>query len=222
MSFFGRLAPKPAPPRARPAAVDAAAQAIAATAIEKAGRTAPEPLSLILPILAALGAVASIAAIAWVAQERTADRPRVKRRIDVILKDLETSCLGLAEILRRLKRHGRHFGIDGPTGAAPMKLGLNGSRIDPAAGQLYHQLVNDVATHLVLATQNSFDAMNAIEDGEIEAPDTVLDGFADAQEKLNILIAQRASIRATVDGSLASAEQLVDLIQQLKQQRGAA
>lgn len=217
MSFFGRLAPKPAPPRAKRAAPD-----VADPIIEKAGRTAPEPLSLILPILAALGSVASIAAIAWVAQERTSDRPRVKRRVDVILKDLETSCLGLAEILRRLKRHGRHFGIDGPAGASPLKLGLNGSRIDPAAGQLYHQLVNDVATHLVLATQNSFDAMNAIEDGEIDAVDAVLDGFADAQEKLNVLIAQRASIRAIVDGSLAAAEQLTDLIQQLKQQRTAA
>lgn len=220
MSFFGRLAPKPAPARPRPASADAARE-LAAVA-EKAGRTAPEPLSLVLPILAALGSVASIAAIAWVAQERTADRPRVKRRVDVILKDLETSCLGLAEILRRLKRHGRHFGIDGPAGAAPLKLGLNGSRIDPAAGQLYHQLVNDVATHLVLATQNSFDAMNAIEDGEIEAPDTVLDGFADAQERLNVLIAQRASIRAMVDGSLIAAEQLIDLIQQLKQHHSAA
>ena len=218
MSLFGRLAPKPAPIRAKPADADAAA----ASPAEKAGRTAPEPLSIILPILAALGSVASIAAIAWVAQDRTADRPRVKRRVDVIIKDLETSCLGLAEILRRLKRHARHFGIDGPGGGAPMKFGLNGSRIDPAAGQLYHQLVNDVATHLVLATQNSFDAMNAIEDGEIEAPDALLDGFADAQEKLNVLIAQRASIRAMVDGSLAAAEQLTGLIQQLKQQRTAA
>lgn len=218
MSFLKRMAPKSAAPPAKAAAADPAA----GLPRDKPGRTPPEPLSLILPVLAALGSVASIAAIAWVAHDRAADRPRVKRRVDVILKDLETSCLGLAEILRRLKRHGRHFGLDGPAGGAPMKLGLNSTRVDPAAGQLYHQMINDVATHLVLATQNSFDAMNAIEDGEIDADDTLLDGFAHAQEQLNALIAQRASVRAMTDGSLAVAEQLVGLIRQLKERRTAA
>lgn len=217
MSFLRRMAPKTATPPAKPPSVD-----LAAPVREKQGRTPPEPLSLILPVLAALGAIASIAAIAWVAQDRATDRPRVKRRVDVILKDLETSCLGLAEILRRLKRHGRHFGLDGPAGGAPMKLGLNSTRVDPAAGALYHQMINDVATHLVLATQNSFDAMNAIEDGEIDADDALLDGFADAQEKLNTFIAQRASVRTLTDGSLVVAEQLIGLIHQLKERRTAA
>lgn len=218
MSFLKRMAPKStAPPVAKPSVITTTEPSP-----EKVGRTAPEPLSLILPIFAALGSIASIAAIAWVAQDRTADRPRVKRRVDVILKDLETSCLGLAEILRRLKRQGRHFGIDGPGGSSPLKFGLNGSRIDPAAGQLYHQLVNDLATMLVLATQNSFDAMNAIEDGEIEASDELLDGFATAQEQLNVLLTQRAGIRAVVDGTLDIAERLTVLIQQLKDQRTAA
>ncbi len=217
MSFLKRMAHKSAAPPAKPVSADPLA-----ASREKPGRTPPEPLSLILPVLAALGSVASIAAIAWVAHDRAPDRPRVKRRVDVILKDLETSCLGLAEILRRLKRHGRHFGLDGPAGGAPMKLGLNSARVDPAAGQLYHQMVNDVATHLVLATENSFDAMNAIEDGEIDADDALLDGFAEAQEKLNALLAQRASVRAMTDGLLAVAEQLVGLIRQLKERRTAA
>ena len=186
------------------------------------GRAAPEPLTLVLPVLAALGAISSIAVVAWVAQDRTGDRPRVKRRIDVILKDLETSCLGLNEILRRIKRHGRLFGLDGPNGAAAFKLGLNNARKEPAAGQMYHQIVNDLATMLVLATQNSFDTINAIEDGEIIAPESLFYGFAEAQEKLNVLMSQRTGIRGLVDGAMEVADHLAKLVQQLKTFRTAS
>jgi hypothetical protein len=186
------------------------------------GRTAPEPLTLVLPAIAALGAVASIAAVAWVAQDREGDRPRVKRRIDMILKDLETSCLGIAEILRRVKRGARQLGLDGPSGVTPLKLGASGGRVDAAGGPLYHQLVNDLATMLVLATQNSFDAINAIEDGEIEAPESVFFGFGEAQEKLNRLLMQRAGVRPCVDTSIEVAQQLASLVTQLKQYKTAA
>jgi hypothetical protein len=185
------------------------------------GRPAPEPLTLVLPALAALGAVASIAAVAFMAQDRDADRPRVKRRVDVILKDLETACLGLGEILKRVRRHARQLGLDGPAGTVPMKLGLVGGRVDVPGGQLYHQLVNDLATMLVLATQNSFDAVNAIEDGEIEAPEDLLYAMGDAQERLNTLLVQRASLRTTVDQSIEIAAELTALVQRLKGARKA-
>lgn len=179
------------------------------------GRTAPEPLTIVLPVLAALGAIASIAAVAWVAQDREGDRPRVKRRIDVILKDLETSCLGIIEILKRVRRHAKVLGLDGASGAAVLKLGLNSGRVDPAGGQVYHQLINDLATMLVLATQNSFDAINAIEDGEIDAPEEVFYRFGDAQEKLNRLLIQRVGLRITIDACSEVALQLAGLIQEL-------
>jgi hypothetical protein len=186
--------------------------------MEGEGRTAPEPMSIVLPALAALGAIASIAAVAWVAQDRgETDRPRVKRRIDVILKDLETSCIGIAEILRRVRRHAKQLGLDGPQGGLPLKLGLTGGRIEAAGGGIYKQLVNDLATMLVLATQNSFDAISAIEDGEIEAPETVFFGFGEAQEKLNRLYVQRTSVRVTIDHSIEIAQQLASLVGELKQ-----
>ena len=43
-----------------------------------------------------------------------------------------------------------------------MKFGVHGVRIDPAAARLYQQLVNDSASMLVLAAQNSFDVMCAV------------------------------------------------------------
>jgi hypothetical protein len=43
-------------------------------------RIAPDPFTAVLPALSALGAIASIAAVNWVAQDKTADRPKVKRK----------------------------------------------------------------------------------------------------------------------------------------------
>lgn len=205
MGFIrSRLTPAAGP---RPGSTVVSRAAAAATAGER-GRTAPESVSLVLPALAALGAITSIAAVAYLATDREGDRPRVKRRGDSILKDLETSCLGIAEILRRLKRRAHLLGVDGPSGAAPLKFGLNAVRVDAAGGPLYHQLVNDMATMLVLATQSSVDVMSAIEDGEIDAPEEVLNQFAGAQEQLNALLAQRAGIRPLVDGCLDVAQRL--------------
>ena len=179
-------------------------------------RAAPEPLAIILPALAALGSVASIAAVAWLAEDRTGNRPRVKRRIDVVLRDLETSCLGVAEILRRVIRHSPMFGLLGPSSTAAMKFGIIGTRVDPQQGQIYIHLVNDVATMLVLATQASFDTTNAIEDGEIEAPEALFYKFGAAQEKLNALLTTRGTTKATVEGALAIAETLAALVRVLK------
>lgn len=186
------------------------------------GRTAPDPLSIILPAIAALGAIAGIAAVAWLAEDRTADRPRVKRRADAILKDLETSSLGVAEILRRVIRHSPMFGLLGAAGATPIKFGIVGSRIDAAQSQTFIHLVNDVATMLVLATQAAFDAANAIEDGEINPPEDLLYRFGEVQEGMSKLLSSRASIKSTVEGALARAETLCGLVRELKGYQGSS
>lgn len=220
MSFLRRN--KSAPVVPRPAGPPAAPSPEPAAASEPSGRPAPDPLSLILPAFAALGAIASIAAVAWTAEDRCANRPRIRRRVDVILKDLETSGLGLTEILRRIRRNARLLGIDGPPGTASMKFGLNSNRMEPAGGQLYHSLVNDLATMLVLATQNSFDVIAAIEDGEIECSEMLFNSFAEAQERLNALLIQRAGMLALADGGFEVASRLTGLVQQLKTHRSAA
>ena len=136
--------------------------------------------------------------------------------MDVIMKDLETSCLGIAEILRRVIRHSPMFGLIGATSLAPMKFGLMGARVDPQQSIIYVQLINDVATMLVLATQAAFDTTNAIEDGEIEPPEDLLARFGIAQEKLNTLLASRSSIKTTVETALLIAESLAKLVAELK------
>lgn len=181
-------------------------------------RIAPDPFAAVLPALSALGAIASIAAINWVAQERTADRSRTRRKAGMALRDLESCCLGLQDIFRRFQKHPKLFTGEGAP-AAPMKFGVHGSRVDVDAARLYQQIVTEVASMLVLASHNSFEAMSAIEDGEIEAPEDVFFGFGEQQERLNKLIQGRANLKATVDTGAEIADKLTGLVRELKKYR---
>ena len=179
-------------------------------------RIAPDPLAAVLPALAALGAIASIASINWVAQERTPDRAKTRRKAGMALRDLESCCLGLQEIFRRFQKNTKLLGGEGAPASSPMKFGVHGLRVDADAARLYQQIVNDIASMLVLASHNSYETMCAIEDGEIDAPEQVFYGFGEQQERLNKLIAQRASLRATVEASLEISDKLTALVRELK------
>lgn len=182
-------------------------------------RMAPDPFTAVLPALAALGAVASIASINWAAQDKTPERARARRKATTALRDLETCCMGLTEIFKRFQRNPRLFAGEGPAAASPLKFGVIGARVPADGARLFQQLVNDVASMLVLAAQNSFDVMCAVEDGEIEAPEDVYFAFGEAQEKLNKLIQGRATLKVSVETGLELAERLTVLVRELKKHR---
>jgi hypothetical protein len=182
-------------------------------------RLAPDPFTAVLPALAALGAIASIATINWTAQERTPDRARSKRKAGTALRDLETCCLGLQEIFRRFQRNPRLFAGEGAQGSSPLKFGVHGPRVGTDAARLFQQLINDVASMLVLASQNAFDVMSAVEDGEINAPEELFFGFGEQQERLNKLIQARATLKASVDAGAEVAAKLTELVRELKKHR---
>jgi len=181
-------------------------------------RNAPDPFTAVLPAIAALGAVSSIATINWMAQEKTPERSRAKRKAGTALRDLESCCLGLTEIFRRFQRNPKLFAGEGAA-ASPLKFGVHGPRVSAAQTQLYQQLVNDVASMLVLASQAAFDVMSAVEDGEINAPEELYFGFGECQERLNQLIQSRATIKASVDTGLEVADRLTVLVRDLKRHR---
>lgn len=179
-------------------------------------RMPPDPFAAVLPSLAALGAIASIAAINWSGQEKVATRTRTKRKTGAALRDLETCCLGLVEIFKRFQKHPRVFAGGGGQASAPLKFGVHGQRIRADAQRLYLQLMNDIASMLVLATQNAFDVMTAIEDGDIEAPEEIFFGFGEQQERLNEIIQSRVPLRVAVETGAEIAESLVGLVRELK------
>lgn len=182
-------------------------------------RLAPDPFAAVLPALAALGAIASIASINWSAEEKTPDRPKARRKASTALKDLETCCMGLIEIFRRFNRHPKLFCGEGAGTNVPLKFGVHGVRVTAENARLYQQIVNDVASMLVLASQNAFDVMSAVEDGEIDAPEEIFYGFGECQESLNELIQQRATLRESVEKGLYAALRLSQLVAELKKYR---
>ena len=182
-------------------------------------RLAPDPFTAVLPALAALGAIASIATINWAAQERTPDRAKSKRKAGTALRDLETCCLGLQEIFRRFQRNPKLFAGEGAPASSPLKFGVHGPRVGSDAARLFHQLMNDVASMLVLASQNAFDVMSAVEDGEINPPEELFFGFGEQQERLNKLIQARATLKASVDTGAEVVVALTELVRALKKHR---
>lgn len=180
---------------------------------------APDPFTAVLPALAALGAIASIAAINWSAQDKTPDRARARRKAGTALRDLETCCLGLIEIFRRFARHPKLFAGEGGQASSPMKFGVHGARVGADQARLYQQLTNDVASMLVLAAQNAFDVMCAVEDGEVEAPEELYFGFGEQQERLNKLIQSRATLKTCIETGLDVADKLSGLVRELKKHR---
>lgn len=184
-------------------------------------RMAPDPFTAVLPALAALGAIASIAAIHWSGEEKAGVRSRVKRKTGASLRDLETCCLGLAEIFRRFQRHPRVFAGEKAQASSPLKFGVHGTRIRADAQRLYLQLMNDIASMLVLAAQNAFDVMTAIEDGDINAPDEIFFAFGEQQERLNTLIQTRATLRVAVDTGASVADTLIALVRDLRKYQKA-
>lgn len=182
-------------------------------------RIAPDPLAAVLPALAALGTIASIAAVHWVARDATPARQRGRRKPAAALRDLEANCLGLRDIFRRLGRLVYAQDGEGVSASLPLKFGVHGREVTLVQFAAHQQLVNDVASALVLASQNSFDVMGAIEDGAIDPPETVFFGFGEQQERLNKLLTERAGLRPTIEAGFEVAIALAALVVELKNYR---
>lgn len=192
------------------------AKAVSSATDDADTRMAPDPFAAVLPALAALGAITSIAAINWSGQEKSAGRTRTKRKTGASLRDLETCCLGLSGIFQRFQSHPNVFAGEGGQASAPLKFGVHGRRIRADAQRLYLRLMNDIASHIVLAAQNAFDVMTAIEDGDIDAPEEVFFAFGEQQDRLNGLFQNRATLRVAVDTGADIADQLTGLVRELR------
>lgn len=179
-------------------------------------RVAPDPLTAVLPALAVLGTIASIAAMNWVAEERGSQKIKPKRKTSAALRDLEKCCLALQDIFRRFHKAQMLFAGQGAAAVSPMKFGMYGSRVSQSALRIYNQSISDVASMMVLASQNSFEVMMAIEDGEINPPDEIFYGFGEAQEHLNQLLLNRETMKTSVEAGLKIAVNLTGLVQKLK------
>ena len=167
-----------------------------------------DPAAVLLPAIAALGAIAAIAVIPFVAQDR--DPARGRRKPAAAVRDLETDCLQLQEIFRRLQRTLRAAPGGQAVAASPLKFGLYGVDLADA------ELVAEIARVMGASVRDTGDVMCAIEEGGIDAPEPLCHGFGQCQERLSKLIIERASVRVAIDEGLAVALRLTELVQELK------
>ena len=133
-----------------------------------------------------------------------------------MIRDLESCCLGLQEVFKRLNRIPRLFAGEGAAAGSPLKFGVHGPRVDPVVARIFHQLMNDVASMLVLASQSSFAILCAVEDGDIAAPEEIFFGFGEQQDRLNKLIQERATLKALIETGLDVANALQALVSEFK------
>jgi hypothetical protein len=171
---------------------------------------ATDPLTAILPAMAALGCICSIAAVLWVGREAGAPRLKPRRKPSVAVRDLETDCLVLQEVFRRLARNLKAVATDHNGATQPLKFGLHQLDIAPDS------LISDIARVLPSVSQNANDVMRAVESGAIEAPEAVFYGLGECQERLSKLMAERASIRVIIGQGMGLSEKLTGYVQTLK------
>lgn len=186
---------------------------------ETDARIAPDPLAAVLPALAALGSIATIAAVIWVAQDGDPSRSRPRRKASVILRDLEADCVLLQDIFRRLGRSLKMFSGERAVFTSHFKFGLHGLKIAQSTYGMHQAIVADVARVLTSSSQNAFDTMCAIEDGAIEAPESLFFQFGDCQEQLNRLLTDRVNLKVAVETGQTIAERLTELVHELKKHR---
>ena len=169
-----------------------------------------DPVAVVLPALAALGAIAGIAVMPFVAQDRAPQHGRGHRKASAAIRDLETDSLQLQEIFRRLQRNLRSASGGQAVAAAPLKFGLFGVDLADAS------LVAEIARVLGASVKDTGDVMRAIEDGSIDATDDLCNDFGLCQERLSKLVIERASVRTAIDEGLAVSLRLTELIAELK------
>jgi hypothetical protein len=171
---------------------------------------ATDPLTALLPALAALGCICSIAAVLWVGREAGAPKLKPRRKPSVAVRDLETDCLILQEVFRRLARNLKAVDSDHSGATQPLKFGLHQLDIAPDS------LIADIARVLPSVSQNANDVMRAVESGAIEAPEDVFYGLGECQERLTRLLSERASIRVMIGQGMGLSERLTGYVQTLK------
>jgi hypothetical protein len=174
------------------------------------GGVATDPLTAILPAMAALGCICSIAAVLWAGQEPTGEKIKPRRKPTVAVRDLETDCLVLQETFRRLARNLRASARDKAGASLPLKFGLHQLDIAPDS------LIADIARVLPSVSQNAHDVMRAVENGAIDVPESVFYGLGECQEKLTRLLSERASVKTIIEAGLEMTERVTGYVQTMK------
>jgi hypothetical protein len=138
------------------------------------------------------------------------------RKPSLVLRDMESDCLRILEVLRRLNRTLREHGGAKTLAATPFKFGLLGMPAGQQAQVLYRSIMGDVSRIGISAHANVVEVLCAVLQGSLDAPEEAFYGFGECQERINGLLAERRGLSAVVDGGVSVADALTKQVAGLK------
>lgn len=152
-------------------------------------RLDPDPVSILLAALGALGSFASLAAYLGVQRDRTRERRRARRTVlrsiaavREALEDIDQALLKLEKLMERAGEPGDPSALD-----APAQFGSVNAFFDFFEFSAYQMLAQRVTRAFDTTIRETYEIMDAIEDGAIEAPQPLFAELRELQARLETL-----------------------------------
>jgi hypothetical protein len=191
-----------------------ALKAVAETAAQT--RTGSDPLTVVLPALAALGGIASLAALNWAERGEPGDRRRARRQVQVSLRELGRDCRDLQDLFRKLVRGLPGIATGGGSTGLPLRFGVHGLKVDSGTYPHFQSLVASLASLTSRVAHHTFEVRSAIEEGLLEPPEDLFFAFGDQQERLNGILAGRPSLKSAIEIGFDIALKLTGIVEELE------
>ena len=185
-------------------------------------RLDPDPVSVLLAALGVLGSFASLAAYGGSRPERQRDRRRARR---TVIRSIAATREALEDVdasLERLERLIRQGGAKDNSDRAvdylnaPVSFGSVNAFFDFFELAAYRTLAQRVTRAFDTTVRETFEIMDAIEDGAIEAPNDLFLELRDSQSRLETLRRSQRSFGDTIDATRAVTQRLTRIADDLE------
>ena len=194
--------------------------AIAQTSSPAARRLDPDPVSIILAALGALGSVASLAA--YLGHHRDKARQRTKAR-RTILRSLASLREAVSEIERSLDELERLLGQYDRSKVstrsvlkAPADFGGTPPLFDFFEFSVYQMIAQRVTSAFDRCVADTHEIMDGIEDGSLDVPADLFSELGELQSRLNTLRYERRSISEILSGIRHVAQKMLVIVEDLE------
>ncbi len=181
-------------------------------------RIDPDPVSVLLAALGALGSFASLAAYREYRRDKQRERKRARRTvlraISASREALEDIDAALSKLERLLERNGDS--ADAGHLDAPVEFGSVNAFFDFFEFSAYQMLAQRVTRAFDTLIRETYEIMDAIEDGAIEAPRDLFIELRELQARLEELRRARRSFGETLAATRSVTQRMAEIADDLE------
>jgi methyl-accepting chemotaxis protein len=181
-------------------------------------RLDPDPVAVLLAALGALGSFASLAAYVEYKRDRQRERRRAKRTVlraitaaREALDDIDGALLKLEKLMERSGEAGDVATLD-----APVEFGAVNAFFDFFEFSAYQTLAQRVTRAFDTTIRETYEIMDAIEDGAIEAPRDLFAELRELQARLEKLRRARRSFSETIAATRHVTQRMAQIAEDLE------